>query len=67
MNAKFKAGDLVKLKEGKFLMSVAGNAVVNKSNQVKLLFDSYVCTWFDGSRFQKATFHEDAIEAFKML
>lgn len=67
MNTKFKAGDLVQLKDGKFLMSITGNAIANTTNQVKLLFDTYVCTWFDGSRFQKGTFHEDAIEAFKML
>ncbi len=62
MAYKFKAGDIIKLKSGSRTMTVSGNATTHTANGSVIIPDRYECFWVDGSKPQKAVFHQDSIK-----
>lgn len=60
--SKFKAKDEVRLKSGSHTMTVVGNAIVPTAEGNVPILDKYECSWFDGTKSQKAIFKEADIE-----
>ncbi len=57
-----KFGDLVKLKISSQQMTIKGFATKPSSQGIVLIKDRFECVWYDGSKQQKAVFHQDALE-----
>ena len=57
--AKWQAGATVRLKSGGPIMTVDGytSAMPNETPS------TVICKWFEGSKSEKASFHEDSLKA----
>lgn len=55
--AKYKAGDVVKLKSGGPNMTVHGYSAVISNHESK----NVMCKWFAGAKSESCTFHEDML------
>jgi len=62
MAEKYKAGDIVMLKDGTGpMMEIKGNAVVQTPTGIQLTKDKYVCFFIDNGRKKKKIFREDEL------
>lgn len=66
MQTKFKAGDIVRVASGYSPMAIQGNAMRSTLYGAEPIPDKYECMWYDGNQYQRATFHEDIIIAYKL-
>jgi uncharacterized protein YodC (DUF2158 family) len=67
MHAKFKVNDRVQLISGSHTMTVVGHAKVPATNGDTFIKDKYECSWFDGTKYQKAIFKEAQIKLIHRL
>jgi len=58
MPRKFKANDRVQLKSGSHTMIIVGHATTHAHEGNTPIKDKYECSWFDGTKSQKAIFRE---------
>jgi uncharacterized protein YodC (DUF2158 family) len=62
MPYKFKANDRVQLKSGSHTMTVVGNAATRTPLGNIPIKNKYECSWYDGTKSQKAIFKEEDIK-----
>lgn len=67
MPAKFKVNDRVQLVSGSHTMTVVGHAKVPSPEGNTFIKDKYECSWFDGTKYQKAIFKEAQIKLIQRL
>jgi uncharacterized protein YodC (DUF2158 family) len=58
--AKFKIGDVVCLKSVNLELTVCAVGLLNRLDGTN---DNVEVAWFDGTKFQREIFHEDALQA----
>jgi uncharacterized protein YodC (DUF2158 family) len=61
MKNQFKPGDMVKLKASGQTVTIKDLAIRPSRDGVVTIEDKYVCIWYDGTKTQRAVFHEDAL------